>query len=128
MRHLLAIILLFSLALPGAGWSRMIADPSCLPAKELNGEALKASHCSCCEVGHCACAESGNDLPAKPLPSLPLRSVSGTDHIVNHGETAIPVPSPMRTGVGTFMRPMWQISEISHLAVPIYIRHCAQLW
>ena len=126
MKALFTIILLFSMALPGSAWARVVESLPC--ALEMDCAVEKALLCACCNPEQCTCHQPADQTPAKPLPSVPPRPASAGDPlfvvlfpdyplrdlaspVITRGAPALPEPVTM-----------------SCQTVPLYLRHCAMLW
>jgi hypothetical protein len=125
VKHLLAILLLFSMALPTTSWARVLEQLTRVQTTAVTQAGHAAPHCACCQFGSCACASKDEDLPTAPLPLLPQRSVSPGDLLFVVELTSLTLPMLPRSQ--TRLAPPQSAEIVNWLTqgVPLYRRHCA---
>lgn len=116
------------LALPGAGWARVLDRLPCPQEAPHCASDAPAHHCACCEKGACACQISEDEVPAKPLPILPPRTTTGGDMIFFDLPQTAGFLKPVVAAVRPKAPTAAERAALDAQTVPLYIRHCSQLW
>ncbi len=127
MKSLVAILLIFSLLFPSAGWAKAWSGQPC----DRDGVMVSCaaqSHCPCCEPASCACMSSEDRSPSTPPAPLPPTRTGVLDLLGVPPVVDFSLGGLIRLTTASKCLITYGLKAAAAPSVPLFIRHCSPLW